>query len=70
MSEITIESADLYDIKPLMPLFIDIEKRHADSKMGSVRDILFRDLFIRTRSTIVVYSSSTEQIMALRLISR
>jgi polygalacturonase len=54
MSGITIESADLYHIKPVIPLFIDIEKRHADSKMGSVRDVAFRDLFISTQSTIVV----------------
>ncbi|WP_135549290.1 glycoside hydrolase family 28 protein [Paenibacillus cymbidii] len=55
MSGITIESADdLYEVKPVLPLFIDIEKRHADSALGQVRDIVFRDLFIRTRSAIVV----------------
>ncbi|MDR6550820.1 glycosyl hydrolase family 28 protein [Paenibacillus qinlingensis] len=62
MSGITIESADLYDIKPVVPVFMDIEKRHADSKLGSVRDIAFRDLFISTRSSIVVQGAPDSRI--------
>ena len=29
-----------------VPLFIDIEKRNADSKIGAVRDVVFRDIHI------------------------
>jgi polygalacturonase len=30
----------------VVPLYIDIEKRHADSKIGAVRNVVFRDIHI------------------------
>jgi hypothetical protein len=53
-SEITIENADLYNKKPVMPIFADIEKRYADSAIGTIRDIEFAGLTISTRSSILL----------------
>ena len=49
-SNMTLECAAREKIKPVNPLFIDIEKRHEDSKIGKVRDIQFSNLQISAGS--------------------
>ncbi len=38
----------------VFPIFMDIEKRHADSKIGVIRDVIFRDILIRSGSGILI----------------
>ena len=49
-SNMTLECAAREKIKPVNPLFIDVEKRHEDSKIGKVRDIQFSNLQISAGS--------------------
>lgn len=42
----TVECAAREKIKPVIPLYIDVEKRHETSKIGKVRDIQFSNLQI------------------------
>ncbi|MEW6355627.1 MAG: glycoside hydrolase family 28 protein [Planctomycetota bacterium] len=37
-------------VRTVTPLFIDIEKRHADSPIGKIHDVTFRDIQIRSGS--------------------
>lgn len=66
-SGMTIENADLYSTKPVMPLFVDIEKRHADSKVGRIRDIAFQDLWITTRSSALLQGMPESPLENMRL---
>ena len=38
----------------LMPLFIDIEKRHAKSRIGTVRDVVFQNIRITSRAGLLL----------------
>ena len=49
-SNMTVECAAREDIKPVNPIFIDVEKRHEDSKIGKVRDIQFSNIQIASGS--------------------
>jgi hypothetical protein len=66
-SEITIENADLYDTKPVMPIFADIEKRHADSSIGRIRDVEFADISITTRSSVLLQGMPESRLVDVRL---
>ena len=52
-SNITIETGDPA-VHRIYPIFMDIEKRHADSRVGKIRDISFRDIYIRSGSGILI----------------
>ena len=52
-ANISIESADP-SIHRVFPILMDIEKRHADSGIGKIRDVSFRDIYIRSGSGILV----------------
>lgn len=43
-SNISIENWDIGHVKPVFPMFLDIEKRHMDSPIGIVRDIVFENI--------------------------
>jgi polygalacturonase len=45
-----IACADLESVKPVIPLYIDIEKRSDDSPLGYVRDVSFTNIQIETGS--------------------
>lgn len=47
-SNISVRNRGLEDIKPVLPLFIDIERRHADSRLGGVEDIIFSNINIES----------------------
>ncbi len=49
-SNISIECADREHIKPVIPLYIDIEKRTEDSVVGKVRDVSFNNIQITSGS--------------------
>ncbi len=49
-TNITVECADREKIKPVLPLFIDIERRHENSRVGHVRDIQFSNIQILSGS--------------------
>ncbi|MBN1670382.1 MAG: right-handed parallel beta-helix repeat-containing protein [Kiritimatiellae bacterium] len=36
------------------PIFMDIEKRHEDSRIGAIRDVAFRDVYIKSGSGILI----------------
>ena len=49
-TNMTIECAAREKVKPVIPLYIDVEKRHQTSKIGKVRDIQFSNLQISSGS--------------------
>jgi hypothetical protein len=49
------------------PLFIDIEKRHANSRLSHIRDISFRDIFIRGGSGILIQGMPESRIENLSI---
>ena len=54
-SNISIEISD--DATPksqTFPIFMDIEKRHPDSPIGRIRDVIFRDIQIQSGSGILI----------------
>ncbi len=70
-SNITIENADpqviAYAQDYVTPIFMDIEKRHQDSKVGAIRDVSFSDIFIDTCSSIVVQGMPESPIQNLSM---
>lgn len=48
LSNISIQNRGLEEVKPTLPLFIDIEKRDADSKVSKVRDIIYSNIQIES----------------------
>jgi hypothetical protein len=52
-SNISIETDDSSNHQ-VFPIFMDIEKRHADSGIGKIRDVIFRDIHIRSGSGILI----------------
>ena len=49
-SNISIECAPREDVKPVIPLYIDVEKRSDESRIGRVRDIQFSNIQIQSGS--------------------
>jgi hypothetical protein len=49
------------------PLFIDLEKRHANSRLSHIRDIGFRDIFIRGGSGILIRGMPESRIQNLSI---
>lgn len=47
-SNISIKNCGLENVKPVLPLFIDIEKRDVDSKVSKVRDIIYNNIQIES----------------------
>jgi len=47
-SDISIRNRGLEDVKPVFPMFIDIEKRHQDSPVGKVRDVIFCNIQVES----------------------
>jgi hypothetical protein len=66
-SDISIETCDERPQADSFPIFIDIEKRAADSRTGRIRDITFRDIYIRTRSGILIQGMPSSPIENLTL---
>lgn len=52
-SNISIETSDAARHQ-VFPIFMDIEKRHPDSKIGRIRDVIFRDIQIRSDSGVLI----------------
>lgn len=65
-SNISIENCDPAKHQ-VFPVFMDIEKRHEDSKIGKIRDISFRDIHIRTGSGILIQGMPESSIENLSL---
>ena len=53
--------------RAVAPLFLDIEKRHADSKVGKIRDVTFEGLEIRTGSGVLIQGMPESPIEKLTL---
>ncbi len=53
-SGISIETSEPLRHDFVYPIFMDIEKRHADSRIGTIRDVIFRDIHIRSGSGILI----------------
>ncbi|MGI5899756.1 MAG: glycoside hydrolase family 28 protein [Christensenellales bacterium] len=49
-TNMTVECANREHIKPIIPLYIDIDKREDDSKTGRVRDIIFQNIQVKSGS--------------------
>ncbi len=49
-NNISIECADRENIKPVIPIFMDIEKRAVDSAVGRIRDISLTNIMINSAS--------------------
>jgi len=67
-SNISIETSDPSEVKHnVFPIFMDIERRHADSRIGKIRDVIFRDLHIRSGSGILIQGMPESQIENLTI---
>ena len=47
-SNISVRNRGLEEVKPVLPLFIDIEKRDPDSRVSKVRDISFQNIQVES----------------------
>jgi len=65
-SNLSIEtsSSSLYSA---YPIFMDIEKRHANSRIGTIRDVVFRDILIRSGVGILIQGMPESPIENLAL---
>lgn len=52
-SNISIETPPR-TVRGIVPIFMDIERRHPHSRLGHIRDISFRDIFIRSGSGVLI----------------
>ena len=67
-SNISIECADPVEVHHVVyPIFMDIEQRHADSPVGAIRDVIFRDIQIRSGSGILIQGMPESPIENLTL---
>jgi len=41
-------------VRTVTPIFMDIERRHKDSKVGTIRDVTFEDIAIRSGSGVLI----------------
>ena len=53
--------------RDVVPIFMDIERRHADSKLSHIRDVSFRDIYIESGSGILVQGMPESRIENLSL---
>jgi hypothetical protein len=60
MANISIEAEYL-------PLFMDVERRYSDSKVGKIRDVILRDLLIQSRDGILVQGMPESAIESLTM---
>ncbi len=49
-NNMTIECADREKIKPVVPIFVDIDKRMESSRIGKARDLIFQNIQIKSGS--------------------
>jgi len=67
-SNLSIETCNPEEVRHnVFPIFMDIEKRHADSRIGKIRDVIFRDIHIRSGSGILMQGMPESQIENLTL---
>ncbi len=66
-SGISIECFDKMGALHPCPIFMDIEKRHPDSKIGTIRDVTFRDISIKSGSGILIQGMPESPIEDLTL---
>ena len=73
-SNISIEISDAATPKSqTFPIFMDIEKRHPDSPIGRIRDVIFRDIQIHSGSGVLIQGmpeSPIEELTMQNLTSR
>ncbi len=73
MERITFSNISIENLreeeKPLTPypIFMDIEQRHEDSKVGIIRDIIFRDILIHSGSGILIQGMPEQAIENLTM---
>jgi len=65
-SNISIESTSA-EKRSVFPIFMDIEKRLPDSKIGKIRDVSFRNIFIQSGSGILIQGMPESPIENLSL---
>jgi hypothetical protein len=65
-SNITLEIPPL-TVRGVQPIFMDIERRNADSRLSHIRDISLRDIFITGGSGILIQGMSESHIQNLSL---
>ncbi len=53
-SNISIKNFDIENIKPVTPIFADIEKRTKDSRLGYIKNVTFDNIHIDTQSSAVL----------------
>ncbi len=67
-SDISIETGDDDSSRlGIFPIFMDIEKRNADSRIGKIRDVTIRDIHIRTNSGSLIQGMPSSPIENLTL---
>ena len=65
-SNISIETSSTAQHQ-VFPIFMDIEKRHADSPIGRIRDVIFRDIQIQSSSGVLIQGMPESSIENLTL---
>lgn len=53
-SGISLETFEITPQRVRIPIFMDIAKRHANSPVGRIRDVTFRDIHVRSGSGILI----------------
>lgn len=61
-NNISIQNADWEDIKPIIPIFMDIEKRRENSIIGKIRDVSFSNIMINSASGALIQGMPESQI--------
>ncbi|MFO8014162.1 MAG: glycosyl hydrolase family 28 protein [Phycisphaerae bacterium] len=54
-------------VRTVTPIFMDIERRHKDSKVGTIRDVTFEDIAIRSGSGVLIQGMPESPIRDLTL---
>lgn len=49
-TNMTVQCGDWEDVKPIIPLYIDVEQRSEESAIGKVRDIIFQNINVNCGS--------------------
>ncbi len=65
-SNISIENCEAANHQ-VFPIFMDIERRHADSGVGRIRDVVFRDIQVKSGSGILIQGMPESPIENLTL---
>lgn len=66
-SNISIESMPSESVRDVYPIFMDIEPRHADTPVGTIRDVTFRDIHIESGSGVLIQGMPESPIENLTL---